>query len=364
MTKKTLILSSSPKVLKENCVSKWNKPRKTLSERKIVREGGINIEKNVPLMLETKEELPEYWKKAELRTPGARAEIVIDYYNKRVKVMNYTGLLEEISEILEAYSKAEKIGKLIIYIPPEKKCEAETCGYTEEGIIRGYYPGKDCHLFSSYPESSRGISSHKEKEDRIIEDCLKMYKQAGEIPNERESSRQKGNWKKQKGILRFQEEYFLRPAVQADTSAMATLYRQGFQFYPTPVHMESYLLKTMDSNVIYFILEKQGKIVSLASAEMNPENGSAEITDCLTIPSEREKGLIKKLITALEKELLYRGFLSAFTLCRASSPGINTAFASLGYAYTGRLLNNCRIGRGFEDMNIWCKIMMSDFQSI
>ncbi len=73
--------------------------------------------------------------------------------------------------------------------------------------------------------------------------------------------------------------------------------------------MESYLLKTMDSNVLYFLVEKQGKIVSLASAEMDLENKSAEITDCLTFPSERGKGLIKELITALEKELSDRGFL-------------------------------------------------------
>lgn len=124
--------------------------------------------------------------------------------------------------------------------------------------------------------------------------------------------------------------------------------------------MESYLLKTMDSNVLHFLVEKQGKIVSLASAEMDLENKSAEITDCLTFPSERGKGLIKELITALEKELSYRGFQSAYTLCRASSSGINTAFASLGYAYTGRLVNNCRIGRGFEDINIWCKILSKE----
>ena len=121
--------------------------------------------------------------------------------------------------------------------------------------------------------------------------------------------------------------------------------------------MESYLLKTMYSNVLYLLVEKQGKIVSLASAEMDSENGSAEITDCLTVSSERGKGLIKELIVALEKELLARNFLSSYTLCRASSYGINTAFSSLGYAYTGRLVNNCRIGRGFEDMNIWCKLL-------
>ncbi|KKG14278.1 GNAT family acetyltransferase [Methanosarcina sp. 2.H.T.1A.6] len=286
---------------------------------------------------------------------GARAELVIDYYNRRIKVMDFAGLFEEISGTLEALAEAEEMGKIIVYTPPEKGHEPKTCGYAEEGIIRGYYAGKDCHIFSSYPKNSRGISFHKEIEDQVIKNCLRKSRGAGKNPHKLGDSRKKKSWKIQKENIRLPEEYTLRPAVQADASAMAILYSQGFQFYPTPLHMESYLLKTMDSNVLYFLVEKQGEIVSLASAEMDSETGSAEITDCLTVPSERGKGLIKELITALEKELSYRNFLSSYTLCRASSPGINAAFASQGYAYTGRLVNNCRIEKGFEDMNIWCK---------
>ncbi|MDY9928043.1 MAG: putative beta-lysine N-acetyltransferase [Methanosarcina sp.] len=289
--------------------------------------------------------------------------MVFDYYNRRIKVMDFTGPFEEISGTLEALAKAEELGKIIVYTPPEKRHGPETCGYMEEGIIKGYYTGKDCHIFSSYPvfscypQNSREISFHKEKEEQIVKNCLRKGKEAGKPPQKPVDSRRNGSWKKQKEKTPFPEEYTLRPAVQADASAMASIYCQGFQFYPTPLHMESYLLKTMYSNALYLLVEKQGKIVSLASAEMDPENGSAEITDCLTVPSERGKGLMKELIVALEKELSARNFLSAYTLCRASSYGINTAFASLGYAYTGRLVNNCRIGRGFEDMNIWCKML-------
>lgn len=301
--------------------------------------------------------------------PEAKAELVIDYYNRRIKVMDFTGLFEEISETLETFAGTEEIGKIIVYTPPEKRQEPETCGYMEEGVIRGYYAGKDCHIFSSYPESSRGISLHKEKEDRIVKNCLRKGREIGKNRPKKGSSRKRESWKKQKENNRlpeeytekctenYTEEYTLRPAVQADAYAMAALYRQGFQFYPTPLHMENYLLKTMDSNVLYLLVEKYGKIVSLASAEMNPENRSAEITDCLTIPSERGKGLIKELIKALEKELSERDFLSSYTLCRASAPGINAAFSSLGYACTGRLVNNCRIGNGLEDMNIWCRTL-------
>lgn len=289
--------------------------------------------------------------------PGARAELVIDYYNRRIKVLNFTGLFEEISGTLEALAEAEEIGKIIVYTPPEKGHGPETCGYAEEGVIRGYYAGKDCHIFSSYPQNSRGISFHKEKEDQVIKNCLRKGRGTEKIPQKSRDSGKKGSWKIQKEKIRLSEEYTLRPAVQADASTMATLYSQGFQFYPTPLHMESYLLKTMDSNVLYLLVEKQGKIVSLASAEMDLETGSAEITDCLTLPSERGKGLIKELITSLENELSDRNFLISYTLCRASSPGINAAFASHGYAYTGRLVNNCRIETGFEDMNIWCKML-------
>lgn len=284
--------------------------------------------------------------------PGLRAEIVIDYYNRRIKVMDYTGLFEEMARALGTFAKKEKIEKIIVYVPPEKRHEAKICGYMEEGIIKGYYSGKSCHIFSSYPKTSRGISSSTEKEDQIIEDCLKKGRKIGEVAQKQD--------KKQKGKSQLSEKYTVRPAVQADIFVMATLYGQGFQFYPTPLHMGSYLLKTMDSNVLYFLMEKQGMIVSLASAEMDLENRSAEITDCLTLPCERGNGLIKELITALEKELSDRGFQSAYTLCRASSSGINTAFASLGYVYTGRLVNNCRIGRGFENINIWCKTLSKD----
>jgi len=289
--------------------------------------------------------------------PGAGAELVIDYYNKRLKVMEFTGLFEALSETLEAFAEAEEMGKIIVYTPPEKKNGPETCGYVEEGIIRGYYSGKDCHIFSSYPENSRGISFQKEEEDQILKNCLRKKREPGKKRQKMGNSRKRESQGQQKEKICLPEGYTLRYAVQADASAMASLYRQGFQLYPAPLHMENYLLKTMDSNVLYLLVEKRGEIVSLASAEMDPENASAEITDCLTVPSERGKGLMKELIKALEKELSERNFLSSYTLCRASSSGINSAFASLGYACTGRLVNNCRIGKGFEDMNIWDKLL-------
>ncbi|AAM07327.1 putative beta-lysine N-acetyltransferase [Methanosarcina acetivorans] len=289
--------------------------------------------------------------------PGAGAELVIDYYNQRIKVMEFTGLFEALSGNLETLAEAKEMGKIIVYTPPKKGNDVRACGCVEEGIIRGYFSGMDCHIFSSYPESSRGISFQKEKEDQILKNCLRKKRETGKRRQKKGGSRKMESWRQQKEKICLPEGYILRLAVQADASAMAALYRQEFQLYPAPLHMENYLLETMDSNVLYLLVERHGEIVSLASAEMDPEKASAEITDCLTVPSERGKGLMKELIKALEEELSERNFLSSYTLCRASSPGINSAFASLGYACTGRLVNNCRIGKGFENMNIWGKLL-------
>ena len=45
--------------------------------------------------------------------------------------MDFTGPFEEISGTLEALAKAEELGKIIVYTPPEKRHGPETCGYME-----------------------------------------------------------------------------------------------------------------------------------------------------------------------------------------------------------------------------------------
>jgi len=302
----------------------------------------------MPLTLNKEEELPGYWKKAILKMPGLSADLVIDYYSKRIKVMNFRGPFKVLGPFLKELAALEKAGKIIVYAPSREVCALKACGYKKEGMITGYFAGEDCHIFSTFPEKSRKESSFPKKKDRIVEECLKK---SGS--REKNGERRGMNTK----INTLPEGYVLRPADEADVPAMAALYSRGFQLYPSPLHKESYLLETMGMGVFYLVIEKDGKIVSLASAEKEPELENAEVTDCLTVPEERGKGFIKKLILGLEDELAARNFKSLYTLCRATSPGINGAFSSLGYAYTGRLVNNCKIMEGFEDMNIWCKLL-------
>jgi hypothetical protein len=61
------------------------------------------------------------------------------------------------------------------------------------------------------------------------------------------------------------------------------------------------------------------------------------------------------LLASLEDELRERGILTAYTIARAISPGMNITFAKAGYTYGGRLHNNTHIAGTIESMNVWYK---------
>ncbi|TDA64050.1 MAG: hypothetical protein D9V47_14435 [Clostridia bacterium] len=103
------------------------------------------------------------------------------------------------------------------------------------------------------------------------------------------------------------------------------------------------------------IMTYREKLVSAASAEIDQGNLVAEVTDCATRLSFRGRGCIRVQIAALEAELTRRGLLTAYSLARATSPGMNAALHRMGYTYQGRLRNNCHICGSYEDMNLWVK---------
>jgi hypothetical protein len=73
------------------------------------------------------------------------------------------------------------------------------------------------------------------------------------------------------------------------------------------------------------------------------------------LPQAEGKGHMKKLLLLLEQKLRADGITCCYTIARSESFSMNKAFAQLGYTYGGRLVNNCFIYSGLEDMNIWYK---------
>ena len=140
-----------------------------------------------------------------------------------------------------------------------------------------------------------------------------------------------------------------------DAEGLAHLYKQVFKVYPVPVSEPDYIKKSMGDGAIYMAAFKEGTIAGAVSAEVEPVYGNAEMTDCATLPDYRQYGLMQKLISALEDILRGRQIFCLYTIARARSYGMSAVFHKLGYAYRGRLANNCIISEGLEDMNVWVK---------
>jgi putative beta-lysine N-acetyltransferase len=112
----------------------------------------------------------------------------------------------------------------------------------------------------------------------------------------------------------------------------------------------------MKDGTVFAYIENGQQIVSAASAEINRKFKNAELTDCATLPQAAGQGHMKKLLSFLEQQLQAEGIGCCYTIARAESVSMNKAFAQLGYTYGGRLVNNCFIYSGIEDMNVWYKV--------
>jgi putative beta-lysine N-acetyltransferase len=153
------------------------------------------------------------------------------------------------------------------------------------------------------------------------------------------------------------EGYVATAAETSDAPELAALMARVFPDYPTPTdaaHLEK-LLRTR-ANLFALVRDSGGTLVAAMSAELDSARKSAEMTDCATLPEFRGRGLMAFLLQVLEQELAGTlGIVDLYTIARADNAGVNCAFAKLGYQYTGRLINNCRMPNGWESMNVWCK---------
>lgn len=143
----------------------------------------------------------------------------------------------------------------------------------------------------------------------------------------------------------------------SDLEEMAELYRGIFPDYPFPIGDPAYLSKTMKSKTLYVGIREGKRLVALASAELNQRARAAEMTDFAVLPEYRGQRLGSHLLRILERAAEERGILTAYTIARLDSLGMNTVFRRGGYEYAGTLINNTRISSGIESMNVWYKAL-------
>lgn len=147
----------------------------------------------------------------------------------------------------------------------------------------------------------------------------------------------------------------IRVLKKSDAHEIACLYKQTFESYPFPIFDPHFISSNMDDDVTYYGIFDDTKLISVSSAEKDPKNLNAEMTDFSTLPSYRQNGLATMLLKRMTHDLKNEGYKTAFTIARAESFGMNITFSKAGYIFSGTLPNNTNIGGKIESMNVWYK---------
>ncbi|GED66303.1 putative beta-lysine N-acetyltransferase [Brevibacillus reuszeri] len=269
----------------------------------------------------------------EMLTSG---DLVIDRPNRRVKLHQYDRTqVADWDKRLHELAIESDATKLIVYGRKEDIPAWLSVGYTLEGTIDGFFQGQTAQMLTRYLTEERATSTAPELAEEIL--SLSLAK-AGQTEGKA-----------------LPEGYSLRKATDADAEELSRLYALVFATYPTPMNDPQYIRKTMKEGTIYYVVEYDGTIACAASAEVTERMGSAEMTDCATHPNHAGKGLLQPLFMELERRMEEAGIYYLYTLTRAQSAGMNVTASKMGYEYRGRLINNCTIFSGYEDMNIWVK---------
>ncbi|WP_134682907.1 putative beta-lysine N-acetyltransferase [Brevibacillus migulae] len=262
--------------------------------------------------------------------------IVMDPHNERIRVLSYEAeQIAELHEALAGIAQENGFDKIIIYAKKADCPDFLQRGYQQEGKIDGFFQGENAYMLSLFLSEERRLSRAPELAEANLRVSLQK---AGEASKKA-----------------LPDEYRMRAATPEDAEQLARLYHQVFSAYPTPMDDPAYVKKTMAEGTYYVVAEKGGEIACAASAEIAKAFGSAELTDCATHPAHAGKGLLQPLFHTLEEHLEKQGIYYLYTLTRAQSAAMNITAAKQGFQYRGRLINNCIIATGFEDMNIWVK---------
>jgi putative beta-lysine N-acetyltransferase len=262
----------------------------------------------------------------------------LDFMNKRLRVDDYQGNVHAIYERIADVAKSYALTKVFIKSREQDWQIFLGKGCMLEGIYKGYFHGVDAYCMAFYYDLERRSSDYWMEEDHILRKVLALSRKTDRpaVP----------------------EPFILRIALTEDAVKLSQLYSQIFQTYPTPMNDPQYVAKTMQEGTIYYLVESQDELISAASAEINTMYANAEMTDCATLPTFRNQGLMRLLMHALEDELIARQITCAYSLSRALSFGMNAVFYQMGYAYYGRLTKNCDIYDKYEDMNLWAKTLI------
>lgn len=250
--------------------------------------------------------------------------------------------LDSIIDDLYRLTILKRYSKIFAKIPEWALDKFLENNYKVEASIPGFYDGKTkVYFVSQFFNAKRSFVSKTTKQE--IEGIIELSSNFFNVAE-----------------LKLPDSYSIRPLTEEDAKPLSKLYKSVFNVYPFPIFKEKYLLKTMNSNVIYFGAFKGDKLAAASSAEMDLDSKNVEMTDFATAPKHLGKNLSYFLLKEMEVMMMKKGMKTLYTIARAGSHGMNKTFGRAEYKFGGTLLNNTQIGDKIESMNVWYKQITVD----
>ncbi len=258
--------------------------------------------------------------------------------NKRVYLMKLHKddspfVIQRINNLARKY----KYSKIFCKIPAWAAPLFSTSGFILEAQIPKFYNNKEAAFFvSKFTNSDRLLDIETEQ----LYEFSKMLKEA---TTHRQNE------------IAENPSFSIKKLEKGNFEEIAAIYHEVFESYPFPIYNPNYILKTIDESVQYFGADIDGKLVALASAEVDSEGKNAEMTDFATLPQHRGQGLALLLLSRMEQEMKKQGITTLYTIARLNSPGMNKTFLRMNYTFSGTLIKNTNIAGKIESMNVYYK---------
>lgn len=260
---------------------------------------------------------------------------LLDLPNRRIKL--YEVHPSDLADLACSQAWWGLASKILAYSRAGQDQQWLQLGWRREGLIRGFFAdSSEAHLWAAYTELSRAREHGRPEHEESLKVALSRPPLASAI---------------------LPEGYRTSLATSSMAGEISALLQSTFPVYPTPLH-PGHIAEAIESraNLFRVVLDSRGALAAVASAELDHQRRSAEMTDCATAPAHRGRGLMARLLFRLELDVRQRfGIRDFYSLARACEVSMNCVFRKLGYGFTGRLVNNCRMPTGWESMNVWCK---------
>ena len=259
-------------------------------------------------------------------------------FNNRIFLLKYHDAdRNQITGWLNDLAAANGYTKIIAKVPATAQPLFLMDGFTPEAFIPAYYKGEnDVFFLSKFLNEERSTIP-----EAPLQTLLELLASEPENKN-----------------LTLPKQFRLALAQPAHAEAMTKVFEQVFATYPFPVTDPAYIRQTMDEgSVIYFGIWDNNQLVGISSAEVDPKNKNAEMTDFAVLPTYRGKKLAYFLLEKMEEKLKELKYKTAYTIARLNSPGMNKTFINHGYHFSGVLKNNTNISGQIESMNVYHKTL-------